>query len=283
MPVISPGNGSSQPRSKSVRSRSQAAQMSSALVLDLRRGPLASRTCARRARRDRSGSGSSPCAELAQERAVDDEVGVAADRRGEVRVRGAREAGVAEVARVVVRLLQRAQDERGKRLLPRPALRTYSVTRSLASAARRAASDGRHALALRDGRRRHLEVGRASRAGARRPAARAARGRGRATRACGSTRNSATASLARIISSSISACALRLGLEPGALDAALAVEREVDLAALDAERAAGEAAPAQLGRDAVGQPERRRPARAGSLALEDPLRLAVREAARGCG
>ena len=36
-------------------------------------------------------------AELAQERAVDDEVGVAADRRGEVAVGGAREAGVAEV------------------------------------------------------------------------------------------------------------------------------------------------------------------------------------------
>ena len=55
-------------------------------------------------------------AELAQQRAVDDEVRVAADRRGEVAVRGAREPGVAEVPRVVARLLQRAQDERRERL-----------------------------------------------------------------------------------------------------------------------------------------------------------------------
>src|SRR5207244_11454515 len=47
-------------------------------------------------------------AELAQERAVADEVRVAADRRGEVAVCGAREPRVAEVARVVARLLQRA-------------------------------------------------------------------------------------------------------------------------------------------------------------------------------
>src|SRR5581483_5215470 len=50
--------------------------------------------------------------ELAQEGAVDDEVRVAADRRGEVAVGAAREAGVAEVPRVVARVLERAQGER---------------------------------------------------------------------------------------------------------------------------------------------------------------------------
>ena len=68
----------------------------------------------------------------------------------------------------------------------------------------------------------------------------------------------------------------RLRLEPGALDPALPVEREVDLGALDSKRAAGEAPPPELGRDAVGQPDV-----VGELvllaALEDPLHLPVRE------
>ena len=62
-------------------------------------------------------------AELAEERAVDDEVGVAADRAREMAVGGACEAGVAEVARVVAGLLQRTEDERRERLAPTAGLR----------------------------------------------------------------------------------------------------------------------------------------------------------------
>ena len=96
-------------------------------------------------------------ADLAQQRAVDDEVGVAADRRGEVAVGGAREPGVAEVARVVARLLERAQDEARERLAAaaRPA-------RVLGDAlARRGRDPGRlrRAHALGRGRGRHAEVG----------------------------------------------------------------------------------------------------------------------------
>ncbi len=72
--------------------------------------------------------------ELGKQRPVDDEVGVAADRRGEVAVGGARETGVAEVARVVARLLERAQDERRERLPPTPrrARRSRSTSRETA-------------------------------------------------------------------------------------------------------------------------------------------------------
>ena len=66
-------------------------------VLDLGGLALARPTSTRRARGSSSGSGSSASAELAQERAVDDEVGIAADRRREVAVRATREARVAEV------------------------------------------------------------------------------------------------------------------------------------------------------------------------------------------
>ena len=58
--------------------------------------------------------------DLPQQHAVRDQVGVAPDRRGEVAVARAREARVAEVARVVARLLEGAQDERRERLPPPP-------------------------------------------------------------------------------------------------------------------------------------------------------------------
>ena len=97
-------------------------------------------------------------AELPQERPVDDEVGVAADRAREVAVRRAREARVAEVPRVVARLLQRPEDERRERLPPPPRLRRRtSLTRSarLGRDARRVG--GREPLGRR--RRRNVEVG----------------------------------------------------------------------------------------------------------------------------
>ena len=49
--------------------------------------------------------------ELAEERAVHDEVRVAADRRGEVTVGPARKPRVTEVPRVVAGLLERPEDE----------------------------------------------------------------------------------------------------------------------------------------------------------------------------
>ena len=105
-----------------------------------------------------SGTGSSPDAELAQQRAVDDEVGVAADRRGEVAVRGAREARVAEVPRVVARLLERAQHERRERLAARgPTARRTRSTRCEISPASCAAACGVSDVGHR--RRRHAEVG----------------------------------------------------------------------------------------------------------------------------
>src|SRR5215208_4927748 len=57
-------------------------------------------------------------AELAQQGAVHHEVGIAADRRGEVAVGPAREPRVAEVPRVVARLLERLEHERWVRLAP---------------------------------------------------------------------------------------------------------------------------------------------------------------------
>ncbi len=53
-----------------------------------------------------------------QQRAVADDVGVAADGRGEVAVGGRVQAGVAEVLGRVVGLLERAQHERAERLAP---------------------------------------------------------------------------------------------------------------------------------------------------------------------
>ena len=106
-----------------------------------------------------------PVAELAQERTVDDEVGVAPDRRGEMAVGGAREPRVAEVRRVVARLLERAQDQRRKRLPPTPrSARRTRVTRREIAPASSAASCGESCFG--HGRRRHLEVGELARGAA---------------------------------------------------------------------------------------------------------------------
>jgi hypothetical protein len=71
---------------------------------------------------------------------------------------------------------------------------------------------------------------------------------------------------------------VRLRLEPGLLDAAAAVERERDLRARDAERAACEAPLAELERDLLGKPEPFREVVVGLLAAgEDRLRLPVAE------
>src|SRR5205814_4266769 len=96
-------------------------------------------------------------AELAQQCAVADEIRVAPDRRSEVAVRRAREAGVPEVARVVTRLLERLEDERREGVaaparLPRVLHDTLARLRGEQGCIRRPE-------ALRRGRRRNAEVG----------------------------------------------------------------------------------------------------------------------------
>ena len=201
---------------------------------------------------------------------MDDEVGVAADRRGEVAVRRAREAGVAEVARVVAGLLERAQDERRERLAAAPRLRRR--TRRRASRSRRRA---RRPTAAR-------AVSGAGGVGTSRSASFASS----SSTACGSgrswTRYSACAVPAgeergdvlvredhQLLDEHVR---VRLALEPGLGDPAV-LEAEDDLRRGDLERAAREAAAAQLRGDLVGKRE----------LLEDlrrrlaALRLAVRQ------
>ena len=80
----------------------------------------------------------SPPPSADEQRAVADEVGVAADRRGEVAVARRAQAGVAEVARRVVGLLERAQDERAEREPAAPGAPHVSARRSLRDRRRRA-------------------------------------------------------------------------------------------------------------------------------------------------
>src|SRR6185312_10255978 len=80
-------------------------------ALDAHRVALARRAPVAGARQAGRSRGLLPAADGAQQRAVADEVGVAADRRGEVAVVREPEPGVAEVRRVVARLLERAQHE----------------------------------------------------------------------------------------------------------------------------------------------------------------------------
>ena len=76
----------------------------------------------------------------------------------------------------------------------------------------------------------------------------------------------------------------RLALDPGPLDAALAVEGEFDLAALDPKCAAREAAVAQGPGDALREPQCVGELVDGPLVTrQNRLRVAVGERARGCG
>ena len=152
LPAARPSRASS-----STSSSSQARQMSSARYSICAASRSRAEVCSASSGRS-SGDGIVAEAELAEQRAVDDEVGVAADRRGEVAVRRAREAGVAEVPWVVARLLERAQDERRERLARRgPTWRRTSATRAEISPASAAADCGESVLGRR--RRRHVEVG----------------------------------------------------------------------------------------------------------------------------
>src|SRR5262249_58431091 len=95
--------------------------------------------------------------ELAEERTVDDEVGIAADRRGEVTVGRARKPGVAEVGGVVASLLERAQHESGERR-PSPAGLLDVLGHTARDRAGQLGGDLRREL-VRDGRGRDVEGG----------------------------------------------------------------------------------------------------------------------------
>ena len=183
---------------------------------------------------------------------------------------------MAEVARVVVRLLQRTQDERWECLSTTPGLLRRSRRRARSPPPRRVAASAGLMLSVRG----------AGGVGTSRSASLASR----CSTDCGSggswtryrdgllrageeRRHPLVREDHQLLDQRVRG---RLRLEPRALDPALPVEGEVDLRALDSERAAPEPAPPEVGGDAVGQPDV-----VGQLvllgALEDPLHLAVRE------
>src|SRR5918996_1207061 len=94
--------------------------------------------------------------EQREQRAMADEVGVAADRRGEVAVGPTREPGVTEVARVVARLLERAEDERRKSIAA--SLRAHHVIRHADADLRGETGGVRRREVVGGGRRRDPEV-----------------------------------------------------------------------------------------------------------------------------
>src|SRR5918995_155538 len=214
-------------------------------------------------------------AELPHERPVDDQVGIAPDRRREVSVRGAGEARVAEVAPVVPRLLQRPQHEGRKGL--GAAARALDVLGDALARLRGELCGQPRSQTLTLGRRRrgHLE-----------------RGELREQVEDGLRVGPLVDAVERLPPSSRQQPAdgligkdhqlldehvrVRLGLEPGTFDAAVLVERERDLAGRHTERAAGEAAAAQLERDRLRQTK---PflelGLDGLLIAQDPLRLPV--------
>ena len=268
-PMISPCHGSSQPRSRRrVVEQPREADLVGE-VLEPRRLALARRGVLGelgQVVRQRVVAE----AELAQQRAVDDEVGVAPDRRGEVAVRRAREPRVAEVARVVARPLRaRAARAAGT---PRGRGRTARRTRRPAARSRRRARR-RPAARSRPAPAASARRGRsASRAAARSTAARAARARGRARGGC-VRRGTRRHARSRAASAPRRACAPTARASSLASATRPSVEAERDLGRRHLERAAGEPA-RPLGRgELAGQ---------GQL-LEDlrrrlaPLRLAVGE------
>ena len=209
---------------------------------------------------------------------MDDEVRVAADRRGEVRVRAAREPGVAEVARVVARLLERAQHERGERLLPAPRLLAVARRRPRRpSAASSAAPLGvsssifgaggvgtSSAASFCEQERDRLRV---------RPLVHAEE-RLRAPR----REQLADALVGEDHQLLDERVRERLRLEPRVRDPALAVEGEDDLRRLDPQRAAREAPPTQLRRELLAEAQRLEHRLVDRLLpREDPLRLPVAE------
>ncbi len=96
-------------------------------------------------------------ADQRQQRAMSHKVRIATDRRREVGVRGASEAGVAEVSRAVVRLLQRAQHEASVGVAP--VLASARLSRDEAADLPHQLGRPARAKALGKGRRGYVERG----------------------------------------------------------------------------------------------------------------------------
>src|SRR5262245_6757563 len=241
-------------------------------VLELRRVPLALRRLYR-VLVQVVGQGLVRDAELAQQRPVHDEVGVATDRRSEVTVGRACKPRVAELPRVIARPLERLEHERRKGLAP---------------AARLAGVLG-HQLAGRTGEMRRLaradhlgnrwrrdaEVGEARKKQRDRlrlgslvhPVERLA------ATSCEQARDALVRENHQLLDEHVR---VRLRLAPRALHSAAAVESEDDLGALDAKRTAGEAPFTQTLRKGLGAPQRRRQLLVDTLPPgEDRLRAAI--------
>ena len=226
-------------------------------------------------RRARSAS---PAPIARQQRAVADQVRVAADRRREVAVALRAQAVVAEVARRVVRLLERAQHERRERRAAVPAAAHLASTRCAASLTSSPACCGRQVVgrAAASGTSSDVELRRAA---ARRAAGPAARARGTARAACASPAAPATASLAAIIRNSISRCDSVCSDGSRRLDVPVAREAELrlDWTRRPARRAASRAVGQRL-RDLARRGQRPRPRLPRPLdAREDPVHARVVE------
>ena len=179
---------------------------------------------------------------------------------------------MAEVSRVVARLLERAEHER-REGVPSPPRPRDVVGHRLARGSRQAGRRRRgERLVLRHRRRRHLQVGEAREE--KRDRLRVRPFVDAEERLSATAREQARDRLVRqdhqLLDERVRA---RLLLAPGALDAAAAVEGEGDLAALDPQGAARETAAAELAGELVGELERRRDLR---LRVA-PLRLRVGE------
>ena len=252
-PVISPSKTWLQPSSNRRRSSSHARQIESARYSTCAASRSRSEVCSASSSRS-VGRHVVRDAELPQQRPVHDQVGVAADGRGEVAVGAAREPGVAEVLGVVARPLERAQHEGGKGLAA-AAARLHVLGHPLRD---RGGERGRVARAQPVGvgrrRRRHAEVGQLGdeqehrlRVGALVHAV-----EGLAPPAGEELGDLLVGEDHQLLDEHVR---LRLPLEARVRDAAAAVEGEDELRRLDPQRAACEPPPAQLGGQPVGEAE----------------------------
>ena len=184
--------------------------------------------------------------QLTQEGSVDDEVGVATDRRREMAIGGARETGMTEVAGVVAGLLQRTQHERRESLPPPPRLR--GVDRDELARLRRESGGVGRGHVFRRRRRRHLQVSELRQQELDRLRLRPlVHAEQRLSAPTGEQRGHALVRQDhQLLDEHVR---MRLLRPPGTRDAAVRVELELDLGRLDTQRSTGKAPLTQAGRD----------------------------------
>ena len=209
--------------------------------------------------------------EGADQRAVHDQVGIAPDRRGEVRVAAQVEPEMAVVLRRVFGLRLGAQHDLVDELLDVAALdasrmRLKPAGRSapaLGSEMSRVARNSRSACELLDGAARH--------------------GRDRSAACAALSSVSAAATLARIMNSSISRCASRRSRRDHAVDGAVRLEHDLALRQVEIERVALVAGALERAIGGVERPQHAVEQRRGRVvraAVDRRLRLRVVELGR---